>query len=975
MSKQTSSLLDALDKSYEASLPYSQRPNAGSSSQNASFHTPGSSQKQTTLPEYSFEIASGILENADKSGDFDDIADVAANLSVLNNLVNSGSRSRTVAGGFQLNYNKEAPVLQIDKGGPDQQLHLAKFITTSIEKDNNGWSVKDAMENLGLQSEEDLLPGLDVRLLRHQVIGVAWMLQKEHSADKEMTWAWASKTVQMIATMAMNQPKSNDDVRTTLVVVPAALLQQWKDEIETKTNNLFNVHIHHSKDKLKSTKQVKSKDVVITSYQTLCMDYSVPKSVEPDEQEEWLMKNGGVLARSRFYRVIADEAQFIRNRSTRASICLAIVRAKYRWVLTGTPVTNTLADIYGLLRFGHFRPWNDWHSFDSHIAKVQILDAPLAGSRAQAVLKPLLLRRTKNSKLDGEPLLKLPVKDIEIVNLQFTPDEREIYNHLEGVTQMKINRFIKEGTLVKNHSYILVMILRLRQLCCHPYLILSQEDEDEDEDEETSEQTAANELIRAKTYMGQAWVNEIKRSFLDAAIKKERREDCPNCNDMLIKDNGRLLACGHQICHECTMDLSNSPIKHDGIFGEGTEAENLAAEKEYELADARGHRPCPTCRKMMDLKSPKNVFKTFAFEPTPKELSAAIKQRENAKSFILGKSKSRFNKPMKFERSPSPALSITDSIPDVLDSDDDDLPEPGQMFGVKKEKTKKSKKIITSDDEDGSDSMDTGSSSKRKVSDDDDDDDDEVPHSKRRRSGTVSKSNMFTISKNKHKPTELNDQGPSQAVIANWSRGDADLEPSTKMLALLSYIKEWNSTGDKTICYSQWTSVLDLIEILFSRHGIHNLRFDGSMDRAEREDVLAAFRKPDGPKILLISTKAGSVGLNLVSANRVVNMDLSWNYATESQAYDRCHRIGQTKPVFVKRLVVEDTIEERMLRLQDVKTGLAEAALGEGNGQKLHKLSVKDIKFLFGLGPKNGDPPNPSARDDEDEDEEMADVF
>jgi hypothetical protein len=92
-------------------------------------------------------------------------------------------------------------------------------------------------------------------------------------------------------------------------------------------------------------------------------------------------------------------------------------------------------------------------------------------------------------------------------------------------------------------------------------------------------------------------------------------------------------------------------------------------------------------------------------------------------------------------------------------------------------------------------------------------------------------------------------------------------------------------------------------------------------------------------------------------------MDLSWNYAAESQAYDRVHRLGQEKDVFVKRLVVENTIEERMLRLQDVKKGaciiilsneknayaflgLADAALGEGTGVKLNKLSVREIKAV-----------------------------
>lgn len=97
--------------------------------------------------------------------------------------------------------------------------------------------------------------------------------------------------------------------------------------------------------------------------------------------------------------------------------------------------------------------------------------------------------------------------------------------------------------------------------------------------------------------------------------------------------------------------------------------------------------------------------------------------------------------------------------------------------------------------------MDVGNTSKRKASDDEDED---IPTSKRRRSGTVSKSNLFTLAKGKKgQSSEMNAQGPSEAVIANWSRGDADLEPSTKMQALVNYIKEWNSTGDKTICYSQ----------------------------------------------------------------------------------------------------------------------------------------------------------------------------
>ncbi|KAF7967113.1 hypothetical protein HWV62_35883 [Athelia sp. TMB] len=186
------------------------------------------------------------------------------------------------------------------------------------------------------------------------------------------------------------------------------------------------------------------------------------------------------------------------------------------------------------------------------------------------------------------------------------------------------------------------------------------------------------------------------------------------------------------------------------------------------------------------------------------------------------------------------------------------------------------------------------------------------------------------------------------------------MEASTKMMGLIDLLKEWDETGDKTICYSQWTSMLDLIEKLFARYGIRSLRYDGSMDRNAREIALSTFKRAGGPKVILISTRCGGVGLNLVAANRIINMDLSWNYASESQAYDRVHRLGQDKDVIVKRLVVRNTIEERMLELQDVKVGLSEAALGEGNGARLHKLSVKQLKSLFGMGPKKDDKPDPN---------------
>ncbi|KXN90402.1 hypothetical protein AN958_04271, partial [Leucoagaricus sp. SymC.cos] len=738
-------------------------------------------------------------------------------------------------GNFSLRYDQETPLRSIDFGGPDQEQKLAEFVTSAIDNGSQGLTVQTAMEELGLASRQDYLPGLEVRLLPHQAIGVAWMVQQEKGPRKGGILAddmGLGKTVQMIATMVKNPPDDDDEYRTILVVVPAALLQQWKDEIEAKTNGVFSVHIHHGKDKLKTPSAVKSKDVVITSYQTLHTDFHTPSDVDPHDEMDWLVKYGGPLARTKFYRAIADEAQFIRNRGTRASVCMAHVRAKYRWMLTGTPVTNTLADLYGLIRFGRFRPYNDWDSFNGHIVCRPSLN--LSSIRAQAILKPLLLRRTKNSEIEGVPILQLPPKHIELVKLTFSPEERAIYDSFEQKSKIQINKFIRNNTLLKSHHIVLVMILRLRQLCSHPHLILSQADGFEDPAAILGDE-CAKELARARRELGPSIVDEvrIKRRFLlrtaadeledfDEGAALEGTPECPKCGDshaltsrsfskVLFADNGRVLSCGHEICFDCCLNLSNSPFDHNGIFGQGTEKQNEAIEKAFETALSKGWRPCPTCGKMGDLGAQK-TFKWAAFEPTDQELRDYARLRRESKKKLARKNKDSFR------THSSPANSVESSpARDILELSDSDDDLPGLDSLVRPSKRVKKAHQATSDDDDAMSVPVTP-----------------VKSTKATKKGTPGSSS---------RKAESNASGDvSEAVKKTWSRGNSDMVPSTKMVEMIRLLKEWESTGDKTIIYSQWTSVLDLIEIEFSHHGISSVRFDGKMDKSSRDAVLDLVR-------------------------------------------------------------------------------------------------------------------------------------
>jgi superfamily II DNA or RNA helicase len=153
---------------------------------------------------------------------------------------------------------------------------------------------------------------------------------------------------------------------------------------------------------------------------------------------------------------------------------------------------------------------------------------------------------------------------------------------------------------------------------------------------------------------------------------------------------------------------------------------------------------------------------------------------------------------------------------------------------------------------------------------------------------------------------------------------------SSKVQALLEALGTAVEDGHKALVFSQWTSLLDLIEPELKEAGIGFIRLDGST--ANRGAVAASFQDPKGPPVMLISLKAGATGLNLTAADHVFLVDPWWNPSVEAQAADRAHRIGQQRPVMVYRLVSQGTVEEKILTLQDKKRALFESALGGASG-------------------------------------------
>ena len=152
-------------------------------------------------------------------------------------------------------------------------------------------------------------------------------------------------------------------------------------------------------------------------------------------------------------------------------------------------------------------------------------------------------------------------------------------------------------------------------------------------------------------------------------------------------------------------------------------------------------------------------------------------------------------------------------------------------------------------------------------------------------------------------------------------------DTSAKVELLLEVLAEAVADRHKALVFSQWTSLLDRVEPHLRAAGIDSTRLDGQTRR--RDEVVRRFQDDDGPPVMLISLRAGGTGLNLTAADHIFLLDPWWNPAVEDQAADRAHRIGQTRPVLVHRLVARETVEERILALQQHKRALADVALAD----------------------------------------------
>jgi superfamily II DNA or RNA helicase len=189
-----------------------------------------------------------------------------------------------------------------------------------------------------------------------------------------------------------------------------------------------------------------------------------------------------------------------------------------------------------------------------------------------------------------------------------------------------------------------------------------------------------------------------------------------------------------------------------------------------------------------------------------------------------------------------------------------------------------------------------------------------------------------------------------QACVSPALIGHAPETASPKIEYLADTLEELCAEGHSVLVFSQFVKALDQIQRGLKKVGIHPLRLDGDTPTPKRKAAVEQFQNSDGAEVFLISLKAGGVGLNLTRASYVIHVDPWWNPSVENQASDRAHRIGQKQTVFVQRLLMRDSVEEKIMALKARKKRLFDTIVGEaeaGDGQGAPGLKKEDFEFLL----------------------------
>ncbi|KAF6118993.1 helicase like transcription factor [Phyllostomus discolor] len=444
------------------------------------------------------------------------------------------------------------------RAGPSYSMpvHAAVQLTTEQLKTEFDKLFEDLKED-DKTHEMEPAEAIETPLLPHQKQALAWMVSRENS--KELPPFWEQRNDLYYNTITNFSEKDRpenvhggilaDDMGLgkTLTAIAVILTnfhdgkplpverikknQLKKDQFgqHIKSDVHLNFYVYYGPDRIRDPALLSKQDIVLTTYNILTHDYG--------------MKGDSPLHNIRWLRVILDEGHAIRNPNAQQTKAVLYLEAERRWVLTGTPIQNSLKDLWSLLSFLKLKPFLDREWWHRTIQRPVTMGDEGGLRRLQSLVKNITLRRTKTSKIKGKPVLELPERKVFIQHITLSDEERKIYQTVKNEGRDTIGRYFNEGTVLAHYADVLGLLLRLRQICCHTHLLTN--------------------AVSSSVPSGNDTPEELRKKLIrkmKLILSSGSDEECAICLDSLTVPV--ITHCAHVFCKPCICQVIQNEQPH-----------------------------------------------------------------------------------------------------------------------------------------------------------------------------------------------------------------------------------------------------------------------------------------------------------------------------------------------------------------------------------------------------------------------------
>ena len=338
-----------------------------------------------------------------------------------------------------------------------RSLYLDKILQkldTNISRSEEYKKIVNQVSNKNIEEQIDIPKGLTVELRNYQITGFKWLkiLDNYKFGGILADDMGLGKTIQLLAVI-QEYLEQEKNPKPSMVVCPSSLSLNWNSEIKKFTPTIKTLVIHgNAEERKRQIEDIKNYDLIITSYDLLKRDIEEYKKVDCE-----------------FKYIIADEAQYIKNNNTQNAKVIKEIKSDTRFALTGTPIENSLSELWSIFDFimpGYLYSYKKFKElYEMPIVKE---NDERAIKKLKMLIEPFIMRRTKK-----EVLTELPDKTISILNNEMQDEQLKIYMAYMTKAKKEVSQEINTNGFEKSQIKILALLMRLRQICCHPSLFIS----------------------------------------------------------------------------------------------------------------------------------------------------------------------------------------------------------------------------------------------------------------------------------------------------------------------------------------------------------------------------------------------------------------------------------------------------------------------------------------------------------------------